>query len=78
MRGKYLDIRGSLVALVTPMFADGAIDWTTYRELIDWHIEEGTDALVIMGSTGETPTLSPVNHIELIRVAVEHGAAVFR
>jgi 4-hydroxy-tetrahydrodipicolinate synthase len=74
MQGKYLDIRGSLVALVTPMFPDGAIDWATYHELIDWHIAEGTDALVITGSTGETPTLSPEDQVKLIRVAVARAA----
>lgn len=71
---EFLKIRGSLVALVTPMFADGAIDWDTYRQLIDWHASKGTDGLVIMGSTGETPTIPPKDHIELIRLAVEHAA----
>ncbi|WP_420997662.1 4-hydroxy-tetrahydrodipicolinate synthase [Cupriavidus sp. 30B13] len=74
MAGKDLNIRGSLVALVTPMFPDGAIDWAAYRELIDWHIEARTSALVIMGSTGETPTIPPAEHIDLIRVAVAHAA----
>ncbi|RZO10753.1 4-hydroxy-tetrahydrodipicolinate synthase [Pseudomonas moorei] len=74
MSGVSLGIRGSVVALVTPMFPDGAIDWLTYRELINWHIEEGTDALVIMGSTGESPTIPPTDHVELIRVAVDHAA----
>src|ERR1700693_1346627 len=74
MKRTYLDIRASLVALVTPMFPGGAIDWMTYRGLIDWHIKEGTDGLVIMGATGETPTISRADHIELIRVAVEHAA----
>jgi 4-hydroxy-tetrahydrodipicolinate synthase len=74
MKRKYLNIRGSLVALVTPMYPNGTIDWETYRGLIDWHVKEGTDGLVIMGSTGETPTISPPDHIELIRVAVEHVA----
>ncbi|WP_306565994.1 4-hydroxy-tetrahydrodipicolinate synthase [Aquabacterium sp.] len=68
-----LNVRGSLVALVTPMFPDGEIDWPTYRRLIDWHIEEDTDGLVVMGSTGEPPTISSADHIELIRVAVEHA-----
>lgn len=71
MADNYLNIRGSMVALITPMFPDGAIDWLTFRELINWHIEAGTDALVIAGSTGETPTLALEDHIELIRVAVD-------
>ena len=74
MATKSLNIRGSLVALVTPMFPDGSIDWSTYDELIEWHIKQGTAALVIMGSTGETPTISPADHIQLIRVAVQRAA----
>lgn len=74
MTTKSLNIRGSLVALVTPMFPDGSIDWPTYDELIEWHIKQGTAALVIMGSTGESPTISPADHIELIRVAVQRAA----
>ncbi|EIN02190.1 dihydrodipicolinate synthase [Paraburkholderia hospita] len=74
MTSKNLNIRGSLVALVTPMFPDGSIDWPTYGELIEWHIKQGTAALVIMGSTGETATISPADHIQLIRVAVERAA----
>ena len=74
METKYSAICGSLVALVTPMTPDGAIDWHTLRELIDWHIEQGTNGLVIMGSTGETATISTDDHIALIRVSVEHAA----
>lgn len=55
------------------MLPDGAIDWDTYRQLIDWHVKKGTDGLVIMGSTGETATISPKEHIELIQVAVQHA-----
>lgn len=67
-------IRGSLVALVTPMKPDGKLDLDAYRALIDWHIEEGTDALVVVGTTGESPTVSIMEHEELIRIAVEHTA----
>ena len=74
MGTKYSAICGSLVALVTPMTSDGAIEWDIFRKLIDWHIEQGTDGLVIMGSTGETATISTDDHIELIRVSVEHAA----
>ncbi|MFZ6861127.1 4-hydroxy-tetrahydrodipicolinate synthase [Undibacterium sp. Ji67W] len=65
-------IQGSLVAIVTPMHADGSLDLPCLRKLIDWHIAEGTDGIVIVGTTGESPTVSPEEHCELIRVAVEH------
>lgn len=64
---------GSMVALVTPMRADGALDIPAYRKLIDWHVEQGTDALVVVGTTGESPTVSMEEHAELIRIAVEHA-----
>jgi 4-hydroxy-tetrahydrodipicolinate synthase len=66
--------QGSLVALVTPMHPDGSLDYETYRALIDWHVAEGTDALVVVGTSGESPTVSMDEHAELIRVAVEHAA----
>jgi len=66
--------QGSLVALVTPMRPDGSLDYAAYRSLIDWHVAEGTDALVVVGTTGESPTVSMDEHAELIRVAVEHAA----
>ena len=47
--------QGSMVALVTPMRADGSLDYAAYRSLIDWHVQEGTDALVVVGTTGESP-----------------------
>ncbi|MBC3805835.1 4-hydroxy-tetrahydrodipicolinate synthase [Undibacterium seohonense] len=65
-------IQGSLVAIVTPMHADGSLDIPTLRKLIDWHIAEGTDGIVIVGTTGESPTVSVEEHCELIRIAVEH------
>lgn len=65
-------IQGSLVAIATPMHEDGSLDFDSYRKLIDWHIEEGTAAIVAVGTTGESPTVTPTEHIELIRVAVEH------
>lgn len=65
-------IKGSLVAIVTPMHADGSLDLPCLRKLIDWHIAEGTDGIVIVGTTGESPTVSVEEHCELIRVAVEH------
>lgn len=65
-------IQGSLVAIVTPMHADGSLDLPGLRKLIDWHITEGTDGIVIVGTTGESPTVSVEEHCELIKVAVEH------
>ncbi|MEZ5660708.1 MAG: 4-hydroxy-tetrahydrodipicolinate synthase [Burkholderiaceae bacterium] len=67
-------IQGSMVAIVSPMQEDGSLDYDSYRSLIDWHIAEGTDAIVAVGTTGESPTVTPDEHIELIRVAVEHAA----
>lgn len=67
-------LTGSLVALVTPMFDDGRIDWDAYRRLVDWHIEQKTDGLVVVGTTGESPTVNVEEHAELIRVAVEQAA----
>jgi len=66
-------ITGSLVAIVTPMQEDGAIDWKSFRSLIDWHVAEGTDGIVVVGTTGESPTVDFDEHKELIRVAVEHA-----
>jgi len=63
--------RGSMVALLTPMQADGSLDYAAYRQLINWHVEQGTDAIVAVGTTGESPTVSMAEHAELIRVAVE-------
>jgi len=66
-------ITGSLVANVTPMKEDGALDLARFRELIDWHVAEGTDGIVVVGTTGESPTVDFDEHKELIRVAVEHS-----
>ena len=67
-------IQGSIVAIVTPMHADGSLDLPGLRKLIDWHIAEGTDGIVIVGTTGESPTVTVDEHCELIKVAVEHTA----
>jgi len=66
-------IKGSIVAIVTPMHPDGSLDLPGLRKLIDWHIAEGTDAIVIVGTTGESATVTVEEHCELIRVAVEHA-----
>lgn len=67
-------IRGSIVALVTPMFEDGSIDYESYRNLIELQIAGGTSAIVAVGTTGESPTVDFDEHKELIRVAVEEAA----
>lgn len=67
-------IVGSIVALVTPMHEDGRIDYDAYRRLIDWHIAEGTDCIGVVGTTGESATVTVDEHCELIRVAVEQSA----
>ncbi|MDE2417330.1 MAG: 4-hydroxy-tetrahydrodipicolinate synthase [Burkholderiales bacterium] len=67
-------IRGSIVALVTPMLDDGSVDYPALRTLIDWHIAEGTDCIGVVGTTGESPTVSVEEHCEIIRVSVEQAA----
>ncbi|HVH35414.1 MAG TPA: 4-hydroxy-tetrahydrodipicolinate synthase [Tahibacter sp.] len=64
-------IKGSLVAIVSPMHEDGRLDFDAYRRLIEWHIAEGTNGIVAVGTTGESPTVDHDEHIELIRVAVQ-------
>jgi 4-hydroxy-tetrahydrodipicolinate synthase len=70
-------ITGSLVAIVTPMKSgeshDGALDLAAFRKLIDWHVAEGTDGIVVVGTTGESPTVDFEEHKELIRIAVQHS-----
>ena len=67
-------IVGSIVAMVTPMLDNGAVDYTGLRRLIDWHITEGTDCIGVVGTTGESPTVTVEEHCEIIRVAAEHAA----
>ncbi|MBM5570757.1 MULTISPECIES: 4-hydroxy-tetrahydrodipicolinate synthase [Deefgea] len=67
-------LTGSLVALVTPMDADGQINYSALRKLVDWHIEQGTDGLVAVGTTGESPTVSVDEHIEIVKTVVEQAA----
>jgi len=66
-------ITGSLVAIVTPMLKDGGLDLPRFRKLIDWHVAEGTDGIVVVGTTGESPTVDFDEHKDLIRIAVEHA-----
>ncbi len=67
-------LTGSTVALVTPMHDDGSVDYPTLRKLIDWHIQEGTDCIGVVGTTGESPTVNVDEHCEIIRVSVEQSA----
>ena len=71
-------IVGSIVALVTPMHEDGRIDYDALRRLIDWHIAEGTDCIGVVGTTGESPTVSMEENCEVIRVAVEQAKKASR
>ncbi len=66
-------ITGSIVALVTPMHDDTSVDYPTLRKLIDWHIEQGTDCIGVVGTTGESPTVNVEEHCEIIRVSVEQA-----
>ncbi|MCC7516108.1 MAG: 4-hydroxy-tetrahydrodipicolinate synthase [Pseudomonadales bacterium] len=63
-------IKGSMVALVTPMGEDGALDWDALADLIEWHIEQGTDAIVAVGTTGESATLGFDEHVAMVRSVV--------
>jgi len=67
-------IKGSIVAIVTPMHEDGSLDMASFRALIDFHIEQGSDGIVVVGTTGESPTVAVDEHESLIQVAVEHAA----
>ncbi|MFM2239446.1 MAG: hypothetical protein RJA69_820 [Pseudomonadota bacterium] len=66
-------ISGSIVALATPMHTDGSVDYPRLRKLIDWHIQEGTDCICVVGTTGESPTVNVEEHCEIIRVSVEQA-----
>lgn len=67
-------ITGSLVAIVTPMHEDGSLDLDGMRRLIDFHVQEGTDAIVVVGTTGESPTVNVEEHRELIKAVVDQAA----
>ena len=74
MTSSSVPLTGSIVALVTPMHEDGSVDYPTLRKLIDWHIDEGTDCIGVVGTTGESPTVNVEEHQEIIRVSVEQAA----
>jgi 4-hydroxy-tetrahydrodipicolinate synthase len=73
-----MNITGSIVALVTPMHADGSVDVDALRGLIDWHAAEGTDCVSVVGTTGESPTVTHDEQHEIISVAVEHARTLPR
>ena len=67
-------IKGSMVALVTPFTEDGSVNFKRVRELVEWHIQEGTDAILVLGTTAETPTLTTKEEDEIVRIAIEQNA----
>ncbi|HKT98239.1 MAG TPA: 4-hydroxy-tetrahydrodipicolinate synthase [Paraburkholderia sp.] len=69
-----ITLRGSIPAIVTPMHEDGSLDLPAFRKLIDWHVQEGTDAIVVVGTSGESATLDVEEHILMVKTAVEHAA----
>lgn len=71
---KYPVFKGSLVAMVTPMTPSGDIDRDAFKNLIDWHVEEGSDALIIVGTSGESPTIDFNEHVQLVSLAVDYSA----
>jgi 4-hydroxy-tetrahydrodipicolinate synthase len=73
MTKTFQPITGSIPALVTPMLEDGSVDYASLRELIDWHIAEGTDCVGVVGTTGESPTVNVEEHRVIIRVSVEQA-----
>ena len=73
MTKSFQPITGSIPALVTPMLEDGSVDYASLRNLIDWHIAEGTDCIGVVGTTGESPTVNVDEHREIIRVSVEQA-----
>jgi len=64
-------IQGSMVALVTPMNADNSLDWDSLHKLVDWHLEQGTHAIVAVGTTGESATLSVEEHLAVVKKVVD-------
>jgi len=66
-------LKGSLVAIVSPMLDDGSLDLESFRRLVDWHIAEGTSGIVVVGTTGESPTVDFEEHTLLIKTAIEQA-----
>lgn len=67
-------IQGSMVALITPMTATGEVDWDSLRDLVEWHLKQGTHAIVAMGTTGESATLSVDEHMCVVKAVVDRVA----
>lgn len=67
----YPVFRGSIPALVTPMLPNGDVDYEAFKKLIDWHVEEKSDGLVVIGTSGESPTINFEEHAALLSTAVE-------
>lgn len=63
-------IQGSIVAIVTPMFEDGSVDWKGLEKLVEWHIQQGTNSIVAVGTTGEASTLSMAEHTQVIKEVI--------
>lgn len=72
--GKQILFTGSGVAMVTPMLPDGTINYEKLEELVDWHIQQGTDAIISCATTGEAPTLTSPEHLEALRVVITRAA----
>lgn len=70
---QYPQFTGSIPALITPMLPNGDVDYDAYKKLINWHIQEGSDALVVVGTSGESPTVDFEEHTKLIHLAVEYA-----
>ena len=66
-------LKGSIVALVTPMESDGSIAWQSLFDLIDWHVDSGTSGLVVVGTTGESPTIDVAEHVQIIEQSSKHA-----
>jgi 4-hydroxy-tetrahydrodipicolinate synthase len=69
-----MKIQGSIPAVITPMNDDGSLDLARFKTLLDWHISEGSDGVVVVGTTGESPTVNFQEHCTLIDTAVQHVA----
>jgi 4-hydroxy-tetrahydrodipicolinate synthase len=67
-------IKGSIVAIVTPMFEDGSLDFAGLRALVEWHVASGTAAIVAVGTTGESPTVDVEEHVQIIETAIKAAA----
>ncbi len=71
-------IQGSIVAIVTPMLKDGGVDWKGLEKLVEWHIEQGTNSIVAVGTTGEASTLSMEEHTQVIKEIIRVAKNVFQ